>query len=136
MSDLLQFAIARRTERAALFSSWMNGGKIEIYSDPRPESADDEVPALAIKLATATLLDPSGNVANGSWSIITPLPSIQCLANGVTVWARLSGGTTSAGTVADTSVGLTGSGCGVEVDNTSVVAGGLLVITGGGMIEG
>jgi hypothetical protein len=93
-------------------------GLLKIYTGTSPgvNSA-----ATGTLLVTLTFSDPAGTVSNGvlTFSAVTAGTAV---ADGTAGYARI---TTSAGaTVADLTVGATGSGAEIELNNVNIVTGG------------
>lgn len=119
-TDALDLAPARRQSIATLLAGWADGGTLNIYGTPRPASAADTVGAAPL-LATFTFDDPSGTATSGIWTA-DPLPEDAVIvASGSAVWARLLDD--AGATIADGSVGATGSGESVTLETTALVAG-------------
>lgn len=125
MSNILGFAIARRTSRGELLAGWLDGGEIRIYDGTRPATADTAIPTQTL-LVTFEMADPSGTVTSGVFTGTNPAAAMIA-ATGPAAWARVVD--SSAATIFDADVGLTGSGAVIEVDNLSLVEGGYCTIT-------
>ena len=61
MSNLMGFTTARKTSRAELVASWLDGGEVRIYTGSRPANADTALSGQTL-LVTLTLPNPSGTV--------------------------------------------------------------------------
>ncbi|AUB81459.1 hypothetical protein [Candidatus Thiodictyon syntrophicum] len=132
MSDLLAFAEDRRTARAALLGTWLDGGTLALYGAPRPASADS-APGAAALLGTISFASPSGSAAAGVWSA-DPVPAAAlALGTGTAVWGRLRD---SAGdTIADVTVGMTGTAAAITLDATALIAGGMITVSAATITE-
>ena len=105
-------------------------GTLTLYDGTQPATGGTATNALV----TITLPDPAFNApSNGTMSTASSV-SGTVGTSGTATWARMSD---SAGTfVADFSVGGTGSGADIELDNTSLVAGGTVTINSFTITEG
>lgn len=127
----LAFPLARRTSRAALLDTWLDGGTLALYDGTRPADADT---ALDTQTLLATFTGLAGGAATGAWTA-SPLPDdALVLATATVTWARLRD--SSDATVADLDVGATGSGADVEVGATALVAGAYVALTSLVITEG
>lgn len=125
MSDKLALDLGRRTSRASLLGTWLDGGEVSIYAGERPSTPAD--PPAGALLTAFTLLTPAGEVVDDVWiSFTLPDPSLVS-STGTASWGRLSDA--SANPVGDLDVGLTGSGAGITLDQVDLIAGGLLRLT-------
>jgi hypothetical protein len=80
-----------------------------------------------MRLGTLVFADPCASVADGVLNV-TPLPeNAMVLVTGTPTWAILNDDTDAE--IGDMSVGVEGSGEAVELLNTSLVAGGLIIPT-------
>lgn len=132
MSDLIRFAAARRTSRAELHATWLDGGTLAVYTAPVPAGADTAI-TTQTKLVEFDLPDPAGAVSDGVF-IGAAIPAALNLANGAAAWARARDALGAA--VGDYDVGAVGSGAAIEMDNLSIVAGALSTITSFVVTEG
>jgi hypothetical protein len=124
MNEYVSLALARRQIRAVQHGGWLDGGKLQLYTTPRPATSDTAVTS-QVKLCEFVLDDPSGEVENGIWTGSIPEP-VMILATGTPVWGRYLD---SAGaTVSDADVGATGSGAAIIVENASFVQGALAAL--------
>ena len=119
MSNLVSFATPRRQARSNLTAGWLAGGRVEIYTAPKPASADTAI-TTQVRLVDAVLPDPAGTATDGIFSGDLPPPTV-ILADGIAAWGRLKDATGD--TVFDLDAGLDGSGSGIEVDNVEMVQG-------------
>lgn len=125
MSNVLGFAVARRTSRGNLLAGWLDGGEIRVYGGTRPATADTAISDQPL-LVTFAIADPSGTVTDGVFTGTNPAAALVA-ATGTAAWARKVDD--SAGTIGDVDVGVTGSGAVIEIDNLSLVEGGYCTIT-------
>lgn len=125
MSNVLGFAVARRTSRGELLAGWLDGGEIRIYDGTRPADADTAITS-QVNLVTFEIADPSGTVTGGVFTGVNPEVALVA-ETGTAAWARVVDA--SAGTICDADVGATGSGAVIELDNLSLVEGGYCTIT-------
>ena len=102
-------------------------GTIKIYSSPMPTLPSDAITTQTL-LGTLTFSDPSGATPTGgvfTASAITQDSSAD--ATGTAAWARIAD---SAGvTVVDVDITATGLGGAMQMNTTSVVIGGPIIIT-------
>jgi hypothetical protein len=124
MNEYVSLALARRQVRATQHSNWLDGGKLQLYTTPRPATSDTAVTS-QVKLCEFELPDPSGDVENGIWTGTIPEP-VMILANGTPVWGRYLD--SSGVTVSDADVGVTGSGAAIIVENANFVQGSLAAL--------
>lgn len=119
MSNVMGFSTARKTSRAELVLSWLDGGEVRIYDGTRPTDADTAIDTQNLLIALE-LDDPAGTVENG---VFTAADIAQTLvtASGTAAWARVID--SAEGTIFDADVGLDGSGALIEIDNISLVEG-------------
>lgn len=124
--DFLYFTTARRSSRAALVASWLDGGKIEFYTSPRATTSDDAITSQTL-LATAVLPDPIGTLTDDLLEA-DAIANAMFVADGSVTWCRFYDSSDVA--IGDTDCGVTGSGAFVIIDNTVAVSGSLLVVLG------
>ena len=107
-------------------------GQLKIYDGTRPNSGA----AITTQklLVTAFFAKPSSaGVVNGVLSFDVDETPVTCVDSGVATWARFEN---SAGTfLADTDVGVSGSGKGVELSKVQLYLGGEVTVTLGTMVE-
>lgn len=132
MSAQLGFAVARKTSRATLLGTWLDGGRIDVYTGARPVSADTAITDQTL-LCTIELLDPAGTVAGATWTGNLPADPLV-LATGTPTWARAYDDADAA--IADIDAGETGSGSALEFSAATLVAGGYANVTGLAITEG
>lgn len=124
MNNVFAFAQARATSRVELTSGWLDAGTLKIYSGTRPATPDTAITSQVL-LATFTLPNPSGTVANGVWTKGT-IAAALVAETGVATWARAFDSTSAV--IADCDVGTVASGAMVELSNTSLVSGGYISV--------
>lgn len=119
MSNVMGFATARKTSRAELVLSWLDGGEVRIYDGTRPTNADTAIGSQEL-LITLELDDPAGTVTNGVFTAAAIAQTLITTA-GTAAWARVVDSTGA--TIFDADVGLEDSGDLIEIDNVSLVEG-------------
>lgn len=124
MSNILGFAVDRRTSRCGLLAGWLAGGEIRIYDGTRPDDADIAITTQTL-LVTFTCADPAGTVSNGVFTGTNPAAAMAA-ATGTASWARIVD--SSAVTICDADVDVINSGAVVEFDNLNLVQGGYCTI--------
>lgn len=132
MSNLLGFALARKTARGQLLAGWLDGGEIRVYDGTRPATADTAVTTQNL-LVTFEIPDPAGDVDDGVFTG-DAIDTALVAATGTAAWVRIVDD--AAATVCDGDVGLTDSGALVEINNLSLVEGGYCSVTGFTVTEG
>lgn len=132
MSNLLGFAVARKTSRCNTLAGWLAGGTIQIYDGTRPATADSAITTQTL-LVTLTIPDPAGTVSNG---VLTggSIAAALIAATGTAAWARLLDDSDTV--IGDVDVGLSASGAFVELDNLGLVEGGYCTVTSLTLAEG
>ncbi len=125
MSNILGFTTARRTSRGELLASWLDGGEIRIYNGARPATANSAIDTQTL-LVTFEVANPSGTVTNGVFTGTNPAAAM-IVATDTAAWARVVD--SSAATVFDADVGLTGSGAVIEINSVILIEGGYCTIT-------
>lgn len=101
-------------------------GTIKIYTDTQPTLASDAVTTQTL-LGTLTFSDPCGTVATGALTMSAITQDSSADATGTARWARIAD---SAGnTVMDVNVSVTGAGGALQLNTTSIVAGGPILIS-------
>ena len=122
----LGFATGLRNAMADAITTFAGGaGKLRIYSGTRPATGGTATTLLAELTLNATFAP----AASGGVLTLNAVTSDTSADNsGTATWFRIvkSDGTTH---VMDGSVGATGSGADLELDNTSIVAGGTVAIS-------
>lgn len=124
--DFLYFTTARRSSRAALVASWLDGGKIEFYSSPRAVTSDAAITSQTL-LATAVLPDPIGTVTDDLLEA-DAIANALFVADEAVTWCRFYDSSDVA--IGDADCGVAGSGAFVVIDNAAAVTGGLLLVLG------
>lgn len=104
------------------------GGTIKIYTGTQPTLASDAVNPVTQKLlGTLTFADPCGTVATGALTMSAITQDSSADDTGTATWARIAD---SAGnTVMDVNVSVTGGGGALQLNTTSIVAGGPILIS-------
>jgi hypothetical protein len=125
MSTTLGFATARKTSRGNLVEGWLSGGSVQVYTSPRPSTADIAISTQTL-LATITLPNPAGTVTNGVFTSVT-LSQVLVSNTGSAVWCRVIDSVGA--TIFDGDVGTVGSGSFLETTNTSLTQGAYLAIS-------
>ncbi len=131
MSNILGFATTRKTSRGELLATWLSGGEIRVYDGTRPANADTAIDAQVL-LVTLTMATPAGTVTSGVFTGTNPAPAMIA-TSGTAAWARVVD--SSAGTIFDADVGLTGSGAVIEMSSLTLTEGGYCTITSFTLIE-
>lgn len=126
------FTTARKTSRANLLASWLDGGYLNLYDGIRPASNGGAITTQTL-LATVTLPDPAGEVTDGVFTA-DAIADTLILADGDAAWARAFDADDAI--IADLDVGLNESEAAVWLDNLSLVTGGLVSVTSFVIAEG
>lgn len=101
-------------------------GTIKIYTGTQPTLASDAVTTQTL-LGTLTFSDPCGTVATGALTMSAITQDSSADATGTATWARIAD---SAGnTVMDVNVSATGGGGALQLNTTSIVSGGPILIS-------
>ena len=129
-----QLSTVLRTARADLITTTVgNAGLLRIYTGAIPAGSDTA--ASGTKLSEHTLGSPFGPAASSG--VLSPtLPAqVNAVATGTAGYYRVykSDGTTC---VIQDTVGATGSGAGLELNTTSIVIGGPVVVSSWTYTEG
>ena len=132
MSNLLGFAVARKTSRGNLLAGWLDGGEIQVYDGTRPADADTAVTTQTL-LVTFVIPDPSGTVSNGIFTG-ADIEAAMIAAGGTASWARIVD--TDDATICDVDAGLEDSGEFLELDSLSLVEGGYCSVVSFTITEG
>jgi hypothetical protein len=122
----LGFAAGLRNAMADAITTFAGGaGKLRIYSGTRPATGGTATTLLAELTLNATFAPAA---SGGVLTLNAVTSDTSADATGTATWFRIlkSDGTTF---VMDGSVGATGSGADLELDNTSIVAGGTVAIS-------
>jgi alanine-alpha-ketoisovalerate/valine-pyruvate aminotransferase len=124
MNEYVSLALARRQIRATQHAGWLAGGKLRLYTTPRPATPETAVTTQTL-LCEFDMADPFGTVVNAIMTGSIPAPALIA-ETGTPVWGRY---VDSVGeTVSDADVGLTGSGAAIIVENASFVQGALAAL--------
>ena len=115
----------------SVFESTFEGGTLEIYDGAQPTTGDDA--ATGTLLATITLPADAFTTASGGAIAKQGTWEDTVDTSGTAGWARLSnaGGTDSM----DLAITGTGGGGEIELDNTSLVAGGIVSVSTFGITQ-
>jgi hypothetical protein len=124
MNEYVSLALARRQTRAVQHGGWLDGGKLQIYTTPRPATPDTAITS-QVMLCEFELPSPSGTVEDGIWTGSTPSP-VMIQHTDTPLWGRYLDSTGA--TVSDADVGIAGSGAAIIVENTSFVQGALAAL--------
>ena len=101
-------------------------GTIKIYTGTQPTLASDAVTTQTL-LGTLTFSEPCGTVATGALTMSAITQDSSADATGTATWARIAD---SAGnTVMDVNVSVTGGGGALQLNTTSIVSGGPILIS-------
>lgn len=101
-------------------------GTIKIYTGTQPTLASDAVTTQTL-LGTLTFSDPCGSVASGALTMSAITQDSSADADGTATWARIADSTGA--TVMDVNVSVTGGGGALQMNTTSIVAGGPILIS-------
>jgi len=130
------YAMALRTARLAAVRDALDagsaGGTLKFYGAARPPTGSAITNQTL--LATLTLADPCGTVTNGVLTFSAITSDVAADADGTATWARLADSTGQF--VADLSVGATGSGADIILNNVNIVTGGEVSISSAIITEG
>ena len=123
-----------RNNRLQQIANAADGGTgaatLTFYDGTQPATGGAATNALAV----VTMADPAFAAPSGGSMSANAIATANITASGTATWARLAD---SAGTfVADFSVGATGSGADIELDNISLVAGGTIDVSSFTITEG
>lgn len=130
-TNVLSFSTERRTSRGNLTAGWLAGGTAEVYTEPRPATADTAITTQTL-LVTFDLPDPAGTVTDGVFTG-DAIANAMNAATGNAEWTRLRD---SLGVViGDADVGITGSGAFMQLADLSLVEGGYCSVTAFGITE-
>lgn len=101
-------------------------GTIKIYTGTQPTTAAGAVTTQTL-LGTLTFSDPCGTVATGALTMGAITQDSSADADGTATWARIADSTGA--TVMDVNVSVTGGGGALQMNTTSIVAGGPILIS-------
>lgn len=114
------------TQLKGAIDAGSGAGTIKIYTGTQPTLASDAVTTQTL-LGTLTFSDPCGTVATGALTMSAITQDSSADATGTATWARIAD---SAGnTVMDVNVSVTGGGGALQLNTTSIVAGGPILIS-------
>ena len=107
--------------QAAAGGAMADGGYLRIYDGAQPATADTAVGSQHL-LAELRFANPAGSAAAEVFTFNAITPEDSALFNGTATWYRAvkSDGTSP---IRDGTVGATGSGSDIELDNTAIVVG-------------
>lgn len=101
-------------------------GTIKLYTGTQPTTAADAVTTQTL-LGTLTFSDPCGTVATGALTMGDITQDSSADADGTARWARIAD--SDGDTVMDVDVSVTGAGGALQMNTTSIVAGGPILIS-------
>ena len=137
MTQLVGYSTAIRNVRmsavSAAIDAGVSAGILTIYGGTRPSTGGIPPTALVTyPLGTVSGTKPSSSVSGGSLAILTNgSTGVTATNSGTATWARI---TTSDGVFClDCNVGT--SGCDINLSTTTIVAGGKVTITSGGLFQ-
>lgn len=131
-SNIIRLATPRRTSRAALFGTWLNGGSIELYDGEVPEDGDEALGAQVL-LATFELPESNGDTEDGVWTVAAGTPAALIQATGTPEFARAYD--SLGGEIGDFDVGDPNSDAAIKIDNLNLVEGALVSLVSLGITE-
>lgn len=130
------FATTLRTARAneivAAIDAGTGDGKLTIYDGTQP--ATGAAVTTQNILSEHTMTDPCGSVTSGVLTFSAISDDTSANNGGTASWARITDSDDTF--VMDTDVTATGGGGGIELDATTITAGGKVSVTGGTITEG
>lgn len=101
-------------------------GKMDIYDGTIPTNANTAI-TTQVKLGTVTFSDPCGSIATNALTMAAITQDSAADASGTATWARITDSTGA--TVGDIDVTTTGGGGLLQLNTTSIVLGGPIVVT-------
>lgn len=126
---MAQFALAVRnataTARRDAIDAAATPGVVRLYTGSMPADADTAVGGQTL-LGTVTCAQPCGSVADGKLTFSSLTQDDSADASGTAAWARIEDGDGNA--VVDLTVSATGGGGELQLNTTSIVAGGPIQI--------
>jgi hypothetical protein len=125
MTDTLRRATARKQTIAELEGPWFDGGKLDFYTAPVPDDADEAISTQTL-LVSVPLDDPAGSATDGVWTS-SPLDAVMVAASGDAAFVRAYDEFDTV--IGDLDVGAIGSGAAIEIDDVSLTAGGYLLVS-------
>lgn len=135
MSQLIAYSTAIRNARMSAVLAGIDAGSsagvLTIYGGTRPSTGGTRPTALVTyPLGVASGTKPSGSVSNGALAILTNGSAGVIASNsGTATWASIA--TSDGDFCLDCNVGT--SGCDINLSTTTIVAGGKISITSGGL---
>lgn len=96
-----------------------SGGTIKFYTGTMPASPADAITSQVL-LGTLTCSDPCGSVSAGTLTMSTITQDPSADATGTATWARIAD--SSGATVCDVDITVTGAGGTIQMNTTSIVA--------------
>lgn len=102
------------------------GGTIKLYTGSMPTTPNDAVTSQTL-LGTLTCSDPCGTVSGTTLTFSSITQDSAADATGTAAWARIADSTGLA--VMDIDAGVIGGGAALQLNTTSIVAGGPIVIS-------
>lgn len=101
-------------------------GTIKLYTGTQPTLAGDTITTQTL-LGTLTFSDPCGTETAGTFTASAITQDSAADATGTATWARIADSTGA--TVCDVDVGTSGGGASLQMNTTSIVIGGPILIT-------
>lgn len=101
-------------------------GTIKLYTGTQPTLAGDPITTQTL-LGTLTFSDPCGTETTGTFTASAITQDSAADATGTATWARIADSTGA--TVCDVDVGNAGGGASLQMNTTSIVVGGPILIT-------
>lgn len=125
-----QYVTALRTTRMTAVRDAADAGagaaKLKFYTGASP-GVNNAIGAQVL-LGTLTCSDPCGTVTSGVLNFSALTADSNADADGTAGWARLT--TSADATVADLTVGLSGSGANIILNSINIIAGGSISVSG------
>lgn len=125
-----QYVTALRTTRMTAVRDAADAGagaaKLKFYTGASP-GVNNAIGAQVL-LGTLTCSDPCGTVTSGVLNFSALTADSSADADGTAGWARLT--TSADATVADLTVGLSGSGANIILNSINIIAGGSISVSG------
>ena len=87
MAKLTRYSVATRNAVADAMAARIAGGKLALFTDPRPASADTAV-TTQTKLAEMDIPDPAAIAAANGVAVLVDLEGATILATGTATWGR------------------------------------------------
>jgi len=128
----LRISLPSRNTMANALAPTYNTGLIEIYSSPQPAALTGN-PGAAVLLGTCTFsgvaFAGSNTTTNGTLTGNPISSDTNADNNGTVAWFRVRN-SNNANTLSDGTAGIVGGGADLQFDNTTIVSGGIIAITG------